>query len=374
MQPFKNADVPPSPRLETYGFEKDTSKVSDFLPHSDYMNKFLRHSFNFSLRADMLGQCSLYHERYCYHNKAIDSPQAVSIALLLGNLVDSAKGGLLFDENKWFTYLTKNQLATFLPSPAFRDKNNAKPTDNLIDHLVFVVAKSVRQKALGEFAKQFADVSPMDDDLFRIRHEEYEEAKGNKHLAIVLKNLDTELKKIHDFWSRNAKREDDIEDIIRPSRKSDTTMTFRNLVEKCRADFLNLKPTLDDDDNESAPPGEATSDRISHWQRDHARGRSSYWDLLKASVAFHLFYRSTFIWHVAGVELGEIKATAKGRGSYRAVVGEVFDAFKLDKRAVEGAMRREVLGREVAPSFHDEQEEEEEEDEFGVWDWGVDDC
>ena len=36
---------------------------------------------------------------------------------------------------------------------------------------------------------------------------------------------------------------------------------------------------------------------------------------------------------MAGIELGEIKATAYGRGTYRAVV-EVFDAVKLDKRVI----------------------------------------
>ena len=360
MQPFKNADVPPSPLLESYGIGKDTSKVADFISHSDYTNMFLRHSFLFSLQKNMLGVCTLYHEAYCYHKRAIDSPQAVSIALLLGNLVDSAKGGLLFGEDKWYTYLKENELAPTLPKPAFRERETTKPTDNVIDYLVFVVAKNVRQKALHEFDKQFADVSPLDDDLFRIRNEEHEEAKSNKNLANVLKNLETELKAIQNFWILHVRRED-IEEATRPSRKSDM-MTFRNLVEKCRADFLNLKPTL----GETAP-GE-TSDRISSWQRDHARGRSSHWDLLKASVAFSLFYRSSFAWHVAGVELGEIKAMAKGRGSYRVVAGEIFDAFKLDKKAVEGTIRRERLGREVAPSFEDDQ------DEFGVWDWDIDDC
>ena len=294
MQPFKYADVPPSPELESYGIEKDISKVADIESHHDYMNRFLRHAFNFNLQPNMLGRCTHYHEAYCYHEKAIDSTQAISIAVLLGKLVDSAKGGFQFDDAKWVAYLKKHGLPRKLAKPAYRDSLKAKPTDNLIDHLVFNVAKRVRQKALHEFDKRFTDVSPRDDDLFRIRNEEYGEAKNNRLLANVLKNLEIGLKDINTFWSVHA-RPENLDEDTRPSRKSDA-MTFKNLVERCRADFVSLKPTLDGQFSNE------TSDRISSWQRDHARGRSSYWDLLKASVAFHLFYhRESFVWHMAGI-------------------------------------------------------------------------
>ena len=328
------------------------------------MNRFLRHAFNFNLQPNMLGTCTRYHEAYCYHEKAIDSTQAISIAVLLGKLVDGAKGGFQFDDAKWVAYLKENGLSRTYATPAYRDRLRAEPTDNLIDDLVFNVAKRVRQEVLGEFDKRFIDVSPRDDDLSRIRNEEYGEAKNNRLLANVLRNLEIGLKDINTFWSVHATPENPDED-IRPSRKPDA-ITFRNLVERCRADFVSLKPTLDDHFSSE------TSDRISSWQRDHARGRSSYWDLLKASVAFHLYRTSKSVWHMAGIELGEIKATACGRGTYRTVVGEVFEAFKLDKRVVDRAMRKDMIGKEEESMIIEKGEEDE--DEFGVWDWGVDDC
>lgn len=349
VQPFRNADIAPFPPLESYGIEKDSSVIADILSHDDYTDRFLRHAFNFNLQPDMLGICANYHASHCYHKKAMDSPQAISIAVLLGNLVDSAKGGFYFDEAKWGAYLKKIGLLRFIPKPAYMDRREAKPTDHLIDHLVFVVAKGVREKVLAEFHKRFSDVSPRDDDLFRIRNEEYEEAKSNIPLASVLKNLEAGLKEMKRFWSLHAKPEDPNEN-IRPARKPDA-MTFRNLVERCRADFVSLKPTLDD------CLSDEPSDRIKSWQHDHARGRSSYWDLLKASVAFYLYYQSTFIWHTAGIELGEIKATAHGRETYRAVVGDVFEAFKLDKRVVDRAMRREgaqKVEEELGDDDHDD--------------------
>ena len=360
MQPFRNADVPPPPELGYYGIEKDNTKVADFFAQPDYTNMFLRHAFSFNLQASMLGICTLYHESYCYHLNTMDSPQAVSMALLLGNLVDSAKGGFQFDEAKWTAYLKENGLSRTLSKPAYKDRQKAKPTDHLIDHLVFVVAKRAREKALSEFDKHFVDVSARDDDLLRIRNEELNQAKTNIPLAQVLKNLETDLIPINTFWRKNARPEDADED-IRP-RKSGV-LSFRTIVETVRADFVSLKPRLDE-----TPPTE-TSDRISSWQHDHAGGRSSYWDLLKASVAFHHYFQTSFIWHMAGIELGEIKATARGRGTYRVVVGEVFDALKLDRRVADGARRRELFEREGGRGVQDE-----EEDEFGVWDWGIDDC
>ena len=374
VQPFRNADVPPIPKLESYGIEKDSTTVADVLAHPNYTNMFLRHAFNFNLQANMLGICTLYHESYCYHEKAINSPQAVSIAILLGNLVDSAKGGFQFDDAKWRAYLKANNLHRGLSKPAYKDRLRAKPTDNLIDHLVFVVAKRARQKALQEFDKHFNDVSPRDDDLFRIRNEEVEAAKSNSSLTEVLQNLKRDLEAIHTFWRINARPEDADEDLRPPPRRKSDAPSFRTIVERCRADFVNLKPTTTTL-NGSPPPASEMSDRIAGWQRDHACGRSSHWDLLKASVAFYHYYQTSFIWHTAGIELGEIKATAGGRGvAYRVVVEKLFGAFKVDRKIVNGAWRREMAGREGGGGGDDGRVDGGDEDEFGVWDWGVDDC
>ena len=358
VEPFRNAQVPDPPKIEFYGIEKDNTKVSDLLPYHDYMNKFLCHAFNFNLQTNMLGICTLYHEKYCYHRKAIDSESARQIASLLGILVDSAKGGYIFDNTKWTDFIKRHKLPRNLTEPAYKDRN-ARPTKHLIDHLVCVTAKDIKDDVLKKFSEHFQDVPERDDDLFRLRNEAVEEAKTNKELAQVLDNLKAGLKTIKDFWAKHAHVEDD--EPVYATRKPHA-LTFRILVERCREDFLNLGPTLD------SPP---TSDKIASWQREHAAGRSSYWDLLKASVAFHYHYRSAFIWHVAGVELGEIKATSRGRGTYRPVVEGIFDAFKLDSRAVDGALRREMLEREgqgkVDGGFDDS------DDEYGGFDIDMDD-
>ncbi len=357
VEPFRNAQVPDPPKIEFYGIEKDNTKVSDLLPYPDYMNRFLRHAFNFNLQTNMLGICTLYHEKYCYHNKAIDSKPAIQIASLLGNLVDSAKGGYIFDNTKWTDFLKKHDLPRNLTDPAYKDRN-ARPTKHLIDHLVHVTARNIRDDVLKKFSEHFQDVSERDDDLFRHRIGAVEEAQTNEELAKVLDNLKTGLKTIKDYWVVHAHVEDD--EAVHATRKSHA-LTFGALVERCRRDFLELGPTLD------TPP---TSDKIATWQRDHAAGHSSHWDFLKASVAFYHHYRSAFIWHVAGVELGEIKVTARGRGTYRAVDEEVFEAFKLDSRAVDRALRTEMLEREGSGKVDGELDNSD--DEYGNFDIDMD--
>ena len=358
VKPFRNAQVPDPPKIEFYGVEKDNTKVSDLLPNPDYMNKFLCRAFNFNLQTNMLGICTLYHEKFCYHNNAIDSIPAIQIAGLLGNLVDSAKGGYIFDKTRWTDFLNKYNLPRNLTEPAYKDRN-ARPTKHLIDHLIHVTAKDIKDDVLKKFSEHFQDVSERDDDLFRLRTEAVEEAKENKELGQVLDNLKTSLRTIKDFWVKHAHVEDD--EAVHATRKPHA-LTFRTLVERCYDDYLNLGPTLD------TPP---SSDKIATWQRDHAARRSSYWDLLKASVAFYHHYRSAFIWHVAGVELGEIKATSRGRGTYRPVTEEVFEVFKLDPRAVDGVLRREMLEGEGQGKVDGEFDDSD--DEFGGFDMDIDD-
>ena len=353
VDPFKNASVPELPPLESYGIKKDTTKVSDFLPSGDFTNKFLRHAFQFNLQMSMLGICSNYHESLCYHTDRIDSPEAISIGMLLGYLVDGPKGGFIFDEPSWFSYLKQLGLPPTLEPPAYKDRNKAREKEgNLIDKLVFHVAKGERERALKNFTDRFEDVSPWDEDLVHLAREEMEEAKTNKALAIVLRNLKEGLEKILVYWKKRARREDDDDELLPVKRGS--VLSFRTVVEKCREDFLALHPTIERSDMCD------TSDTIRRWQQDHSMGRASHWDLIKASTAFLRYYKSvSFIWHTAGVELAEIKATKGNRGTYRCVVNPIHRNFKLDRKLIEAGKRKEMQLEELRKA------QGSDEDDFG---------
>jgi len=352
VKPFKNAAVPDFPTLDFYGIEKDSTKVADHLTHPDYMNRFLRQAFNFNLRLNMLGPCTNYHEALCYLNNTIDSPNTINIAVLLGKLVDSNKGGFIFDDPKWTSFLKNNGLPLRLPPPAYKNKDKAKPTNHMIDQLVFDIAKKIREKALGDFDDRFREAVWWDRDLVRIRNEMVNHATSDVSLALVLKNLEMDLEAILRFWMCNARPEDE-NDETRPPRKGNA-LNFRAVVEKCRGDFLSLRPRTDDlglptlnmntySNAQSMIAAVNVSERVRQWQQECSKGdKHSYWALVKASVAFHLHHKRAFVWHTAGIELGEIKATAKGRGTYRIVTPEIYDAFKLDSKLVNGVKRREI--------------------------------
>ena len=57
---------------------------------------------------------------------------------------------------------------------------------------------------------------------------------------------------------------------------------------------------------------------------------------------FCLWHRSgKFAWYVAGPELGEIKAKAKGLGSYHLIVGGLYEYYKLDGKMLRRKQRRD---------------------------------
>ncbi len=340
------------PPLESYGIEKVHTKVSDIIEDPDYVSKFLRHAFHFNLQTNMLGSCTAYHESLCYSGTSIEDPKAIAIAALLGQLVDRAKSGIIFDDSKWLRFLKESKLRPRLDRPAYKDKEKARRTSHLIDHLVFVTAKGIREKALEGFSSKFAHVGTWDAELVRPWNSELELAKNDQSLGRALRDLKSGLSIIADFWFANVGI-DQGED-VRTLRKSRAQLPFAAVVEKCRDDFLNLAPTCLLETPKSSTLG--------RWAHQSQNGGCAYWALVKASALFHQFHKIRMPWHIAGVELGEIKAMARGRGTYRVTVAEIFNAMKLDRKFVDRSRRRE-LEREEANDAGDQ------DDEYGAWDW-----
>lgn len=320
----------------------------------NYVDKFLRHGFHFNLQTNMLGVCTAYHESLCYFGTSIDDPKAIAIAALLGHLVDRAKTGIIFDEANWHQFLKSRNLRPRLDKPAYKNIEKGRATPHLIDQLVFETAKAIRNKALKEFADKFVHVGTWDDDLARPWNSEIEVAKDDPCLDRALTELKAACDSIHAFWAANAQPEDSNEGRIlqNPLHKPRPQLSFAALVEKCREDFLNIAPTMPSETNPSSTLG--------RWAREWQHGRSTNWNLVKASYLFHKYHMSRFIWYTAGVELGEIKVIARGRGTYRTTVSGIFNALKLDRKFVDRARRRE-LEREEAYDFGDE------DDEYGAW-------
>lgn len=273
--------------------------------------------------------------------------------MLLGPLVDRAKTGIIFDEDKWHAFLKTIGLPPRLSKPAYKNKEKGRPTNHMIDRLVFEDAKGVREKTLGDFSRRFAQVVSWDEDLVRIYNFERELAKNDQVLAKVLEGLKIKLSNIVDFWQRNVRAIDD--DGFQNTRKP-TALPFPAIVEKCRADFLAINPCYAPDVDDFHV--------VRRWNPESGGGKfdSKYWNWLKASMFFQERnnHERSIVWYVTGVELGEMKAMAQGTGSYRVVKREVHHAMKLNGKLVHEFKRDRVLEVEDA--------EEEEEDEYGEWD------
>ena len=332
VKPFQNESVPPSPPSKFYGIEESELKVEDILGQPDFLSQFLHHAFEFNLQPNVLGSCTVYHEALCYTRRSMHDPSAIVIAHLLGKLVDRAKAGFTFDQAKWRSFLRQNNLPAKLPKPAYKDRGRQRPTKHIIDRLVFEVAAGVRERALQEFTESLGKVGSWDDDLGRVWNRETQRAKDDQLLLAVRADLKSGLERIFAFWKDNLPERGDEFDMGMPSKKG-TSMTLSARLEHCRSSFLALQPLT----GISHP----VVDRWRSETEDPADAGKS-WRFIKASAVFCLWHRSgKFAWYVAGPELGEIKAKAKGLGSYHLIVGGLYEYYKLDGKMLRRKQRRD---------------------------------
>ena len=348
--------MPVAPPSKWYGIEESDLKVDDIIDNPDYLSQFLHHSFNFNLQPNLLGPCTVYHEALCYWKRSMHHPSAIAIAHLLGKLVDRAKAGFIYNRTNWNTFLRQNKLETFIKKPAYKNKSKEQPTNHIIDQLVFEVAAGVRECALKDLNTTFAHVGSWDDDLGRIWNIETQQAKPDEQLSAVREDLKSGLERIFSFWKDNVIERGDEFDMRIPAKKK-SPMTFRALAEHCRSAFLTLQPLAG----------------IRHPVVDRWRGETQgpadvgkSWKFIKASAVFCKYHNGKFAWYVAGPELGEIKAKAKGLGSYHTIVSGLYEFYKLD-----GKMLKRKRGRdEAAEQWNIDEKQSDygsEIEDFGDW-------
>ena len=360
--PFRNTNVPDSVEAEEFGIGMDKTKVAELLAQQDDTNRFLEHAFDFALRPSMLGPCTTYHEGMCYANGRLDDPKVIQISWLLGHLVDSAKNGYRFDRPIWNGYLAQKGLPKHFPTPAYKNVKESRPKKgNLIDDLVFKTSTAVVDAALIQLNQHFTDVPSKDADIIQARNTEYNDARNDPELLTALNRAASALDRIYDFWKRNVIVKDE-EEIINAKRRG-SAISFASVAQKCREDFLAITPI------DPVIPKDSSSSLLQRWNREHTEGTCSQWDLVKASIAYYKFFQGTFVWHSAGLELGEIKATARGRGNYRNVVNNLFETLKVDRKLVEKIRRR---GQED-DVYDDLAEYDDDDEEYGDWNWTGDD-
>ena len=333
--------------LDYYGISKDNTKVSDMIHQPDFTNQFLHKGFDFNIQSPLLGVCSYYHEAYCYHQGSINSPKAKDLALLLGKLVDSAKGGFIFTGTDWRSFKEKCHTPRQLDKPAY--KVDGISTSHVIDQLVLEIGKGIRQRALGKFNDRFKDARKYDEDLVALWKEEDEYAKKDKELGLILKDLVAQLQKIHDFWASNVTEPNPNDD---GSRRDKPGLSFTAVAQNARSRFLAAKPLET-----------STHMLAQRWRKEPCE----HWAQLKASALFYHWNNQkwgsqSFPWYTAGKELGDIKV-ARSEGGGERVIKAIHLAMKLDKKF---ARREEV--EEGSVGGIEEEIDEWDDDDFDGWD------
>ena len=362
VRPFTNFVNPGSPKNlpdmhkdEDLGIIAEKKRVSDMLQTNDFTNVFLEHGFDFTFQNNMLGISTAYHEALCYHGVSIDDPNAVALAHLLGRLVDRAKAGIVFDEAQWKNFLSERKLPQTLAKPAYKNRNKARPTTYFVDQLVFEVAKGVRERTLHRYTERFKDVGTWDTDLARVWKFELAEGRSDPGYMRILDLLMDDLRRIFNEWNSviaSFEDDDDEEEVWNKRPKKGQLSSFTHCLERSRQDFLDVQPR---------PPPLSDCALTARWKREQNKlgnGLACYWELLKASALFFHFHKKKFVWYVAGLELGILKATANGRGSYRHVTRGIHEAYKIDSRMAKHTTLDDDI--DDAPTFDGDLFDEEE--------------
>jgi len=334
---FTNARMPSNlPDEAALGLTRDTTTINQLAANDDPVRTFLRKSFDFCLEPNLLGMCTSFHERMCYARQDINTRGAVIMSTLLGLLVDREKQGLRFTDEDWTKLRQSNDeiWPKNPPKPAYKEDKHENARSHIIDHLVFDVAKTIRQETLHDFSESFKDANPWDSDLAALYKQEDENAAKNGEVKEALRQLKTNLAAVYDHWSKHVSPSDN--DRAKKGR-------FSALVEETYSRFRQI-----------LPPANSTHPLVAHWRRDAERneddgtgtGTVSHWSLLRASATFTRYYNRSsgkFPWYMAGRELGILKAGRATKGKWRAVVEPVYACLKPDAGYVKRVGRRREL-------------------------------
>ncbi|RDL40876.1 uncharacterized protein BP5553_00855 [Venustampulla echinocandica] len=308
---FTNADKLVEHPLVAEGYvHQDKTKYEDLIKdHENPVSYFLRKSMAFNMQQSMLGICTSWKEKICYHQGSVATREANIISSLLSLLVDQAKQGYIFSDDDW----TRLKEALIKVKPFEPEYKKEKPyfrkdPTHILDYLMDRTYKKV-DKCLEEFAKSVPkNISHWDDDLVAYYLWAKQESTTNGEWKPLLSRLETDLSALKAPWSTKFKRSPLLEEI-----GVDWVPTLLEFFDRYR----EIQPT------------------------EGALGRTllggcgaedlSPWVLLKASALFASYprtYVSTFVWWMAGKQLAHLKALRRSGNAPHTVIPSMYVVYK----------------------------------------------
>ncbi|KHO11538.1 rna-dependent rna polymerase [Metarhizium robertsii ARSEF 23] len=289
-------------------------------------SKFLHESLAFNMQQSILGKCTDYKERYCYHTKSISSKNIVILSRLLGCLVDQPKQGYIFTNSDWHQFRQDLQIRTLEHDPEYKRERasyniSKQANPHILDYLKHVVAERTVAEALTELTKTL---------------EGFEACHYDEQLTRMFNFYDNHYKNSHDenkaTW-RNVKNalKEDIESVAR---------LWTNTITKDK-DYVASVGSIYQQWHRIQPlPTESSSDLVKLLLQPYMADRqSTLWELLKASFAFKELYnrKTAFLWQMAGRQLAMLKPMMSHSAvmtSCVLVVPGLYGVLKPDKKLI----------------------------------------
>ena len=380
---FQSAPPPPDFDFVKEGYiSRHNVRFKDLVGNcknlSEACGQFRSLGMSFNMEPSLLGRCTKYKEKLCYHKDAVNSKNAVALSTLLSNLVDQAKAGIIFTEDDWRNFV-KNRLhrPLGLPEPEYNkekmsDVLSANSHKHVLDYLKFDVVKNTVEKALKTFSGALESIERSerlwDQHLARPYKQFEERIRGSTSGIAVRDQLRKDLEALVARWKQEL-----------PEVQSGPD--FENMVKELHDKWLRIRPH---DGYYDTRLISQYNDLWTHYPNNRGQlnvnnaelkgdwsAMFSPWQLLKASFTYKLFYRSSykFVWWMAGVQLADIKAQVSSNQTWLAdtvafrVVPEAYASLKPDRafitaqsvrRTTEAAENESIRSLQEVTDFDDE--------------------
>ncbi|KAL8409884.1 hypothetical protein RB594_008105 [Gaeumannomyces avenae] len=377
VENFDNSPVPQAPDLFEMGYlSKIKDKMDDLVNEHGLetaTSELIERSFLFNMRQNYLGICTNFKERLCYKRRNVHDQWAVLLSTLLSNLVDQSKQGIEFSAGQWRKLRNKLGEPNELDLPLYKEGNwphRHKTPDHIIDYLKFSVAKPLIDKELGIFQKAIsgAKTAPGVSGSF------VSPSKGGSgqmadDISSEAYHFDSDLTELYNEFSKMESQPVKAlltslqKDICDVEKKWKQTMSMREVgtgegVSKTGVDSDYRRKVLEVYDKWVAIQPDKTAHRaladskvVIMLEQHFWHPEDSQWALLRASMAFKLFYRTgyNFVWRMAGRQLMRLKslAVAKTAGPAMAVVPGMYVALRPD-----GKLIKQLVARDEGSGSH----------------------
>lgn len=340
VQNFRSSPKPLTPDLIKQGYVKRYNPKFQSILNANgdpdsACTEFLHQAFSFSMQRSMLGYCTTYKEKLCYHENGVNSERAIALSTLVGLLVDQSKQGLLFTDDD-FKRL-RGDLKMEVRDREYEKERGSRyvredGSIHVLDFLRFEIANVTIEEALGSFhnAIRKTERTNWDKDLSHL-YDEFdalsESSRTFKRLMIHLRN---DISLLEKKWKQTMS-----------TRQEGGDFDFATKLNDVYQVWLSIKPPSD------LMASKTVSVLLDTWNGD---SNLSKWALLKASTMFKLCYNSAYkmVWRLGGQQLAWMKAMASRRQvdlSAVPVTAEMWNILRPDNKRIASLAARRDMAR-----------------------------